>query len=313
MDKFIIQLKQRVPLHHICIDELVFPLDEVQQDKILAVLREISQSNTYYSMNIIKKLIDKLERSNTEINESYYECLMEWLSSESLKPTDLDLITYTFTKQHQIVIHESPNLISGLGTTGLRTWEASLFLSQYLLESSIPNSRDDILELGCGTGMVSISMLKQQQNENVEKYGKLYITDGDSQLFQRVKENIELNHINLTSNDYEIRKLWWGEDYIPESVKTLIAADVTYDASVIPDLVHVINEGMTEGKVETVYIAATRRNEETLHVWEKWLDMGVTDQTWTWEIIATHNPMTKGTLFYGITPIPISLYRITKT
>lgn len=306
-------MKQRVPLHCICIDELLLPLNEQQQDEIVERLVEISKTNPYYSMIIIKKLIDKLECLNAEINESYYEYLMEWLNSQPLKPTDLDLITYTFDENHQIIIRESPNLISGLGTTGLRTWEASLFLSQYLLTTNIPNSKDDILELGCGTGMVSISMLKQQQDENIQKYGKLYITDGDSQLFQRVKDNIELNHINLTNDDYEIRKLWWGEDYIPSSVKTLIAADVTYDASVIPDLVHVINEGMTEGKVEVAYIAATQRNEETLFVWEKWLDMGVTDKTWTWEIISTYDPTTNGSLFYGVSPIPISVYRITKT
>jgi predicted nicotinamide N-methyase len=309
MDNLIIQLKQRIPLHYVSLEKLTLPVDEKQQNEILQTLINISETNKYYSMSIIKKLIDKFEKcSEMEIIEAYYEYLMEWLDAKPLKPTDTDLITYTFNENHEIIIQESPNLISGLGTTGLRTWEASLYLAEYLLTHNVLKESDDVLELGCGTGIVSISILKQRQNfVGNSDYGKLFITDGDSQLVEIVKNNIELNKINI--NNYEIRKLWWGEDYIPTNVKTLIAADVTYDASVIPDLVHVLNEGISEGNVQTAYVAATKRNEETLSVWEQWLDMGVTDGTWSWSVIATNDSNGNDTsLFYGGTLTPIYLY-----
>lgn len=311
MEPLVSSLKQRTPLKFLPIHSLPTPVEEEAQAQILNVLVEIARHNAFYSMTVIKFLIDKLETKNGiyGVNEEYYEYLMEWMNAKPLQPTDIDVISYTFNSEIEIKIRESPNLISGMGTTGLRTWEASLVLAEYMMQHDETNFEyGDILELGCGTGMVSISMLKKHPNRG----NKLYITDGDSQLIERVQDNIRLNNLTSNKESYDIGKLWWGEDYIPSSVTTLLAADVTYDSSVIPDLVHVLNEAMTEGNVHTAIIAATVRNEETLAVFDKWLDMGVTDKVWKWEIIKDGVP-TSDTLFFGAFPNRVLLYHISRT
>lgn len=319
MDKFIIRLKQRVPINYLNFEKLQL-LNEDKQNEILNTLVEIAETNGYYSMNVLKKLINVFDKDkNMEINEEYYEYLMEWLNCKPLNPTDTDVILYTLDNGLEVKIRESPNLISGLGTTGLRTWEASLYLSNYLLKEKNSDFDGDILELGCGTGIVSISMMKNiAELGDSLNYGKFYITDGDSQLIERVKDNILLNNFEFNDLIYEIRKLWWGEDSIPNTVKTIIAADVTYDSSIIPDLINVINEGMSEGSVTTALVAATKRNEETLAVWEKWLNMGQSDRIWDWEIVSIFKgcdhviEMDISNIFYGAVPNDIFIYRLRK-
>lgn len=310
MQVLISNLKQRVPLKFVSFDKLETPVDEATQREILNVLVDIAETNTFYSMTVLKHLIDKFESDNGDydVNEDYYEYLMEWMNAKPLQPTDIDVITYTFNSDIEMKIRESPNLISGLGTTGLRTWEASLALADYMMEhDSTDVESGDFLELGCGTGMVSLCMLKKNPNRS----NKIFITDGDSQLIERVQDNIRLNNLAVDKDKYNIGKLWWGEDYIPSTVTTLLAADVTYDASIIPDLVHVLNEGMSEGKVHTAIIAATVRNEETLAVFDHWLNIGVSDSVWTWEVIKDCVP-TSPTLFFGAFPNRVLLYRISR-
>ncbi|EGO31080.1 hypothetical protein SERLADRAFT_455705, partial [Serpula lacrymans var. lacrymans S7.9] len=50
---------------------------------------------------------------------------------------------------------ESQTTIEG-GTTGLRTWRASLVLSQYLISCPTLVKNKVVLELGCGTGFLGI-------------------------------------------------------------------------------------------------------------------------------------------------------------
>lgn len=315
MDLFLIRLKQRVPLNDLHFGDVPLPLDEAKQDQILSTLEEISKTNGYYSVSVVKKLIDLFEGCGTmEVNEAFYELLMEHLHCQPLKPTDTDIITYTFRNGLEVKVRESPNLISGLGTTGLRTWEASLYLAEYLMDPTVLSSvvnNTDVLELGCGTGMVSVSMMKHAQ---LPAGSTFFITDGDSQLVERVRDNIALNFPTPPRN-YDIRRLWWGEDDIPDSVKTIVAADVTYDASIIPDLVNVLNEGIAQGNVSTALIAATKRNEDTLAVWEHWLDMGQSDGIWSWEVASVLRPAdisATSSLYYGHAPTDILIYRLSR-
>ncbi|KAG0691102.1 hypothetical protein C6P40_005021 [Pichia californica] len=322
MDLFIKRLKQRVPINSLNFASLELPLDDASQDEILKVLVTISETNVYYSMTILKKLIDMFEKDGEmDINDGFYEYLMEWLQAQPLKPTDVDIINYTFDNDIEIKIRESPNLISGLGTTGMRTWEASLYLSAYLMDikNKILDQNGNILELGCGTGIVSISLMMKLMDIKPQRNVRVYITDGDSQLVERVKDNIELNinaeELERSLISYDIRKLWWGEDNIPDDVKTILAADVTYDSSIIPDLIQVINEGMSEGNVSFAFVAATKRNEETLAVWEKWLDMGTQDNIWAWDIVSSRRGeqgVDSSSIFYGAFPNDIFLYRLVK-
>lgn len=304
LSDFKVAIKKRVVLNALSTPGLECST-QAEQDDILKTLIEISKTNQYYSMCVLKKLISFLETSEVEINEDYYEYLMEWLNSQPLKPTDTDIIIYTLTHNFEIRIRESPNIISGLGTTGLRTWEASIFLAQYFCVNKILTG--DLLELGCGTGLVSASLLKDQ---HVKNYGKMFVTDGDSQLLKTVKENLILNGINHDENNFEIRRLFWGEDELPSSVQTIVAADVTYDSSIIPNLLRVVREGFNQN-VKDVYLAATRRNEDTLAVWEQGLNDGEAAHLWSWTV-ASSTKEGDNVLLYGAHTPRIDIYHLQK-
>lgn len=361
MDSLIRQIRQRVPMGSLDWNSAIenaFPSLE-EQNVLLSEVTKCAKLNPFYAKHIIKNFVEKLERRQRDGDESglddaLYEKLYELLPAKALDPTATDILGYTMKtstencKDDAVVwIRESPRLISGMGTTGMRTWEASLFLSQYLgmvLDGSSEKNglseesnrkifesvRDDfvgktVLELGCGTGFVGIYMLK--------RFGSLLkhliFTDGDTQLIDRMSSNLNLNDLSVDSKKLQVRKLWWGEDDLPmQRVDTIVAADVTYDASVIPDLAEVLDEAMSQdnkvyGRVNVAYIAATIRNEVTIKTWEEYLEMGRQDKIWTWEIIeSTKDPVCWKTslqstnqldnIWYPVGVAEIRIYKISR-
>jgi len=334
----------------------VFPSLE-DQKLLLSEVTKCAKLNPYYAKHVIKSFVEKLERKqrdgdDSDLDDELYEKLYELLPAKPLDPTATDILGYCLengrkscTDDDVVWIRESPRLISGMGTTGMRTWEASLFLSQYLgmvLEGSDANSdnfkenstktfesvRSDfvgrsVLELGCGTGFVGIYMLKRFGNQLMD----LIFTDGDTQLIDRMSSNLNLNDLSVDSEKLQVRKLWWGEDDLPmQKVDTIVAADVTYDSSVIPDLAEVLDEAMSQdngpyGKVNVAYIAATIRNEATIKTWEEYLEMGRKDEVWTWQVIeSTKDPICwntslqttnrLGDIWYPVGVADIRIYRI---
>lgn len=309
MDTLVRKIRQRVPLATINAPKNIqfFPTLS-QQELLLDEIRKCAERNPYYASQVLKSVVNKLEqlqKDDDTILDGIYEEIFNLISEKPLEPTDTDILSYALksdpsdpSKDRRILIKESPRLLSGMGTTGLRTWEASLFLSQYLIEvlenddDSFDTIRRDfqnktILELGCGTGFVGLTLYKYLS----DKINKIVFTDGDTQLIDRIASNFSLNNVSLDSEKVKVNKLWWGEDNLPNmKIDTIVAADVTYDASVIPDLAEVLDEAMSQdngkfGRVNVAYIAATVRNEKTIATWERYLDMGKSDEIWTWEII----------------------------
>ncbi|KAG7810330.1 hypothetical protein KL921_002825 [Ogataea angusta] len=310
MERIARQLRQRVPVTKI---ELV---QNVDQDLVLKLLKEIEFENAYYCKGFLEKLVLFLEGKGEDINDDMYEKLSDLLQAVPLNPTETEVISYCVSckpgnRNLVIKVRETPNLISGLGTTGLRTWEASLYLTQYLLNTDYCDLKDTtILELGCGTGLVSMALYKYHPTVK-----KICITDGDSQLIENLPNNLQLNDIPIESPRISISKLWWGEDELPDpNIDTIVAADVTYDSSILEDLVGVIYESMTQNNhgstlVRNAYIAATVRNETTLKEWEKLLDLGVQDTIWKWTIM---EPMRFDGIWYPESTPEIRIYRIIK-
>lgn len=312
IDKF----RQRVPCQLCPIKNSITEI-ALDQPRILESLVEISQWNPYYSKTILKCIITALESSSSEIeiDEEYYERLMEWLPAKEPLPTDTDVISYPLGRNRFTNIKESRNLISGLGTTGLRTWEASLFVTDYLLNQISNEMFDrlfngkDVLELGCGTGFIGISLFKYRS----ETTPRIYMTDGDSQLIDNIDANLHLNSIDKDDNKFDVRKLWWGEDPIPDGVSTLIAADVTYDSSIIPSLIKTLKDSMTTGDVKDLILGATVRNVETLQTWENFLVAN--EYIWDWAVI-TEKPLVASPVEDGLWfregTAPIKIYHVTR-
>lgn len=321
MDSVAHQLLQRVPLVNFDLSGLQeFPSDDIQR-QLLNLATESKKTNPHYTKEFVKKLISRWETIQGEddaILDGYYELVVELLQSKPLSSVDTDILTYTLGPD-TVIIKESPNLISGMGTTGLRTWEASLFLSQWLLEQIQENTAvasdfidKTVLELGCGTGFVGIALHKSGRLQ------KVILTDGDSQLVDRMAPNLALNKISL--DELDVHKLWWGQDaFPPGNIDTIVAADVTYDASVIPDLATALREAMhldpESTSARVAYIAATVRNTATIQTWEHYLDLGQSDQIWRWQIVSTSTKSMQGhvlgSIYYPVGVGEIRIYKLT--
>ncbi|PHH72444.1 hypothetical protein CDD80_4547 [Ophiocordyceps camponoti-rufipedis] len=166
-----------------------------------------------------------------------------------------------------VTLLESPWLVSAAGTTGLRTWEAALHLGQYLCLHRGLVAGKRVLELGAGTGYVSILCAKHLSCAHA------VATDGSDEVVSKLAENFALNHVD-PSRLMAMKLQWGGEDdeaeddevQTPGSYDVVLAADVIYDTRAVPALVATISH-LVEARAGTeAYISATRRNERTLEV-----------------------------------------------
>lgn len=246
------------------------------QEAILPHINKIIPSNAYYIKLFLKQYINLIELYNEEVIETLYElyCDGKILGSIENKAEDAEIIEYWINDEQNensiVKIKETPKLISGNGTTGLRTWEAALYLSHYLNQIDLTNKK--ICELGTGTGLVSLSIMK---NHDIEQ---IILTDGDSNLIDNLNDTFKLNNLHL--NDHlKTQQLLWGttnlqnENFIQPCPKVdmVIAADVTYDSSILPQLCSTIFDFLNNG-TKQVIIAATVRNQQTIDDWEDYLN-----------------------------------------
>lgn len=129
-----------------------------------------------------------------------------------------------------ITLLERRNLISGSLTTGFRTWEAALHLGSYLLTPEGNNfvRGKNVLELGAGTGFLSILMAKHLKANHVT------ITDGDEGVVEALKENLFLNDLDeerhvLTSVlrwGHGLKGTWVEEDCEACPYDVVLGADI---------------------------------------------------------------------------------------
>lgn len=138
------------------------------------------------------------------------------------------------SEEHAVTLLEARSVISGSGTTGLRTWEAALLLGSYLTtedgRKTVYGKR--VFELGAGTGVISILCAKHLGSAGV------VATDGDEAVVDAIKTNLFLNGLDMNSQEgCQVRTaaLKWGwpvdaaafsEDYGMEVPNVLLGADV---------------------------------------------------------------------------------------
>jgi len=165
-----------------------------------------------------------------------------------LPPTTETVITYS-TPVGEIYIVEQPNLLVSGGTTGLRTWEPSFLVSEWLLEQDIQGMQ--VLELGAGTGLVGIIAAK--------KGAKILATDGSNTVVTKLKENYKLNNVIA-----ETQVLRWGEQNqsLESKWDLILGADVTYHEEICSSLAKTYAIGLKQAGLGI--LAAPVRNEKTL-------------------------------------------------
>lgn len=276
-------IDQRVPARYVPINDDCFTYES--QLELVSHIRTILSLNPFYVKTILREYITRLEKSNQEIADDLYElyCDPQILNSKELDPSQPDIIKFyisgfnqlfTGNEQDTITIKETPKLISGANTTGLRTWEAALYLSNFLNDTnSLPYDfkRKTILELGCGTGLLSLAMAKCYHNK-VGNVNKIIMTDGSTNVFDNISETMNLNGL-ANSEVIRCQQLIWGEDStITENIDYMVAADITFDSRILEPLCITINELFENNHLEVGIIAATLRNINTINDWETQLN-----------------------------------------
>ena len=153
------------------------------------------------------------------------------LPSEAQAVQQPSYVTYNLsTASRQIpsvTLLESRSLLSTSGGTGFRTWEAALHLASYLAsdEGTALVDGKRVLELGSGTGMLSILCAKCLGSAHVTA------TDGDDRVVEALESNFFLNGLQQ-SDRIDARLLKWGrameedEGGKQKEVEIVIGADV---------------------------------------------------------------------------------------
>ena len=142
-------------------------------------------------------------------------------------------VTYIYPSndgiEPQITILESRSVIASAGTTGRRTWEAALHLSKYLWHSGKSSVQGKtVLELGAGTGLVSILCSRWLGARHVTA------TDGDDSVVEDIQKNLFLNQLEHSNSVYA-KSYRWGqspeedEGGLTRSYDLILGADVVSD------------------------------------------------------------------------------------
>lgn len=159
------------------------------------------------------------------------------LPSESIAAQQKSWVTYTApasassatASEPTIKLQESRAVISGAGTTGLRTWEAALHLGSYLTSSPAHAAlvKDkNIIELGAGTGFLSMLCSKVLQARHVTT------TDGDQGVIDALKQNLFFEDLDkVVKSDVllwgrTLKDSWVEEDARTRPYDVVIGADV---------------------------------------------------------------------------------------
>lgn len=204
-------------------------------------------NSSYYLRLLTACLLDMQEISD-DLMSAMSTLLTSNVPSESDSAQQKAFVTYSYplsiaddstAGDQSVTLLEARSVISGSGTTGLRTWEAALLLGSYL---TTEDGRDlikgkKIFELGAGTGVISILCAKHLKAAGV------VATDGDEAVVDAIKTNLFLNGLDADSPEgCQIRTaaLKWGwpidatafsEDYGMEVPDVLLGADVVSASS----------------------------------------------------------------------------------
>ncbi|PWY62778.1 hypothetical protein BO83DRAFT_372173 [Aspergillus eucalypticola CBS 122712] len=304
-----------------------------------------------YRTRVLKRLITKLESllsnpEEDEINESLleeYSTLLTLPKPSSIEQAQqLTYITYTAppeegddddhdsetnNKRRTILTSESRSAIITAGTTGHRTWEAALHLATYLSSTAAGRAHiagKKVLELGAGTGMVSMFCARYLQPEVV------VATDRELGLMRQIRDCAGRNGLVGEGNDGRVFKGWiweWGRELSRESgeddeddelqqvgddVKVefdvALGADLIYDIDLVPLLVQTVKSLFEKYAVKEFLISATLRNERTFGAFLDACEQSALKV----ERVPFESPAEEHQRgFFHSTVIPIRTYRIT--
>ncbi|KAJ3041099.1 Protein fam86a, partial [Rhizophlyctis rosea] len=238
------QYFQMVPLRHFRWPTSLSLTEDSQtllvNNTILSPIATKHPPSTTYSLRFLKTLLDLIETANEEAVDSLYETYVSLLATTQSNPAFITASTICHktyflpsqsTEPAHITLRETEATISN-GTTGLRTWEAAIRFSEYILVNPSIVSSKRVIELGAGAGLLGL-VCAHMGAKSVE------LTDVDSGVLNLLHQNIEINFPNLSQAGKcipTVRRLDW-ETVTSESIRSMeadvvVCADVVYDPSI---------------------------------------------------------------------------------
>ena len=176
-----------------------------------------------------------------------------------------------------IAIQEAKYVIGSGPNTGLRTWEAALRLACYLESNPELIQGRKVLELGAGTGFLSLYCATYLQPSRV------IVTDGHEQVLTSLKRNIEGNYhrFHPKGTPVHLEKLMWDEDTDLDHLQhtysgndesreepvcdMVIGADITYHPDLCVSLARTLSKLAKTNPYVKIVISATERDPKTLN------------------------------------------------
>lgn len=177
-----------------------------------------------------------------------------------------------------ITLRESRWLYASAGATGYRTWEAGLHLGQYLCSAPDVVRGKRVLELGTGTGYVSVLCAKYLGA------AKVTASDGAEGVLRGLADTKSLNGLQ-GSAAFVPTQVVWGDSSLAgattiteeeeeegaewsggcEEVDVVLGSDVTYDTRAIPALIATLGELFALFPRVRVLLCTAERNVATLN------------------------------------------------
>ncbi|KAL2917197.1 hypothetical protein HK105_203261 [Polyrhizophydium stewartii] len=255
-------------------DELLARLHLVPSEQEIPAAAHRPKAAAAYVVRFLKALIERLEREGVELSEALYELLAETAVSVAgdgepecdrcyfLPPAPGTQTPVSGRRLERIVLREHVAEISQ-GTTGLRTWQASLRLVEHLSAHREVVAGRRIVELGAGVGLLGLAC-------RLLGAASVHMTDVDDAVLARLAGNVAINNLG---DSVRTSRLDWEEvgngdigTLHLDPFDMIIAADVVFAPELIGPLVRKITcllRAAAEPPLAECWVASTRRREST--------------------------------------------------
>ena len=132
----------------------------------------------------------------------------------------------------QLVSPENASAKDHKEATAQTVWDCSIILSKYLEKEKESIRGKTVLELGSGTGLVSISCSRLDAS-------KVFMTDVGAETIDRLQENAIMNKVQDRCKAFELN---WFEPKSPcENIDVILMADVVWVLDLIEPLVETLD------------------------------------------------------------------------
>lgn len=224
------------------------------------------------SNRFIRLLLDKLDDCGTALDETLVTRAAAMYSQVPSQPfmtmqsheTQSDSLRWIALhvppreKNHRVLLRVS----DAFSELSMRVWDAGLCMYAHIVDPNSPIHADvshaRVLELGSGTGVCAYALKSACANH-------VLMTD-----LQHALDNLRVNVTTNCADDVvSVQSLDFTDPQAVVDVvsngrfQTILAADVSYDETLVRALAHTLQSVFLDGVVCTAYVFATKRNPKT--------------------------------------------------